>query len=167
MSRLGGAFERYPQWPVPYLLGCYARAGDEARAAASLKDPADRQRLVDALALVRQLTVSYVGLIFEVGMFPQPAAAAARGPLQLLDAMYAAAAASGGAGAGGYGAAPVPGAQPLIPDAVTAATAVVPMPPGFFTDFAERFEGGELDAVVNPIGEEGPCRGSAPNAMIV
>jgi ubiquitin conjugation factor E4 B len=148
----------------------YARAGEEARGAPALREPADQARLRDAMAALRALAVSYAGFVVSLGMFPQPAAAEARGALQLLDALAAAAGAAGGSAAasgpaglaGGYVpppaacAAGAAGAAPplLVPVDVRAAAAVAPMPPGFWEDFCARFEGEEaLAAVVGPAAE--------------
>ena len=146
MARLSNPPPQYPQWPVQYLLGCYGRAVDEARGVGGLKDPADQQRLGDTLALARQLTVSYTGFVLTMGMFPQPDAAETRAALQLLDSLYASAA----AGASEFAAL---SAQPVIPPEVAAATTVVPMPPSFLTEYAERFKEEGFEETLAQIGE--------------
>lgn len=147
MSRLSTPLAQYPLWPVQYLLGCYARALDEVRSTTMLKDASDQQQLADALALVRQLTVSYAGFLVSMGMFPQPPEAEQRGGLQLLDSLYAA---TGSATFVGGGIA----SQPLIPAAVTAATAVVPMPPSFLEEYVARFQDEGIEDTLKTIGAE-------------
>lgn len=134
MSRLNSPPASYPQWPVHYLMGCYARATEESRSASLLKDPADQQRFIETLTLARQLAVSYTGFTLILDMFPQPPEAYKRGALQLLDSLAAASIASAGMGMG-----PAPGGQPLIPAEVTVATQVTPIPPAFLDDLATRF----------------------------
>jgi len=149
MARLSDPPASYPLWPVHYLLGCYARATDEARAASQLKDTADQQRLLATLSLARSLAVSYTGFTLLHDMFPVPPASSVRGALQLVDSMFVAAAASGL----GSGLAPAPGAEPFIPGTVTSATQVVPMPPGFLEDFVVRFEEDGMSAMAYTLGE--------------
>lgn len=113
------------QWPVHYLLGCYARATAEARG------PLGRVTEVDALgtlAKVRQIIVSYCGILLGAAAdeFPRPEAAQQRGALQLLDAAYAAVEAS----------LPVASSFSFIPAQVLRQTAITPMPAGFLEEFA-------------------------------
>ena len=139
MSRLSNPPASYPQWPVQYLMGCYARASEETRSVSLLKDASDQQRLIDTLTLARQLAVSYTGFILTLEMFPQPPNAQSRGALQLLDSLitvFTSSASSGGLGFIGSSASTAP---PLIPDAITAETQIVPMPAGFLEDLATRF----------------------------
>ena len=44
---------------------------EELRSVSHLKNPQDQARLTEALALARQLAVSYVGLTLYMDMFPQ------------------------------------------------------------------------------------------------
>jgi ubiquitin conjugation factor E4 B len=113
------------QWPVHYLLGCYARATAEARG------PLGRVTEVDAsgpLTKARQIIVSYCGILLSAaaGEFPQPEPAQQRGALQLLDAAYAAVQAS----------LPMGTSSSFIPNEVLRETTVTPMPAGFLEDFA-------------------------------
>jgi ubiquitin conjugation factor E4 B len=139
MARLSNPPASYPQWPVQYLMGCYARAMEEARGVSLLKDAGDQQRLIDALTLARQLTISYTGFILTMEMFPQPPNAQVRGSLQLLDSLFTAFTNSSGSGGLGFIGVPSSTAPPLISEHVTAETQVVPMPAGFLEDLATRF----------------------------
>lgn len=65
----------YPQTPLQYLLGSYARAGGELRAASALKDAALQARACEAMTYARGLVVSYTGLMLNMEMFPQVARA--------------------------------------------------------------------------------------------
>lgn len=129
MARLSEPPPSYPQWPVQYLIGCYARALNEGRNIAMMKDPADQQRLLETLVLARQLVVSYSGHIITLGMLPQPPAAERRGALQLLDSLYVACSSSD------QGLIPS-AATPLIPQAILMETSIVPMPLSFLEDYA-------------------------------
>ncbi|GAB4813256.1 hypothetical protein N2152v2_000302, partial [Parachlorella kessleri] len=158
MARLSDPPSAYPQWPVHYLIGCYARAAEELRSVSHLKSPGDQARLAEALGLARQLAVSYVGLTLYMDMFPQPPHAQQRGALQLLDSVEKAStsAASGTAGlAGGY----VPGAEGGSSSTAGSTSSggggggglpggAVPAPPGFLEDFGARFEEEGLQEVV-------------------
>ena len=59
------------QWPVFYLVGCYARASDEFRAATTLRSPAVMAAVQAALSVSKQLAVSYSGLLLTMDLFPQ------------------------------------------------------------------------------------------------
>ena len=59
------------QWPVFYLVGCYARASNEFRAASALRSPAAAVAVQAALSLSKQLAVSYSGLLLTMDLFPQ------------------------------------------------------------------------------------------------
>ena len=138
MERLGTPPSSYPQWPVHYLLGCFARAlAQYPSIDATVKDPNQKTKLLNSLNLCKQLTVSYVGLALFDGMFPQPEHAEKRGALQLLDSLFAAEQTS----SIGFG---ITGAEAstsaAIPVHVSSETAVEPMPPNFLEDFALRFE---------------------------
>jgi len=146
MSRLSSPPAQYPQWPIQYLLGCYTRAVEETRSASMLKTAAEQTRLLDTLALIRQLTVSYAGFTVSLGMFPQPPQAEERGALQLLDSFYAAASSTSNMMTQHQA------SLPLIPDAVVAATSIVPMPPSFLEDFAVRFRDEGLEEILETIG---------------
>ena len=54
------------RWPVFYLVGCYARASDEFRAATALLTAVQA-----VLSLSKQLAVSYSGLLLTLDLFPQ------------------------------------------------------------------------------------------------
>lgn len=59
------------QWPVFYLIGCYARASNEFRAASALRSPTAAAAVQAALSLSKQLAVSYSGLLLTMDLFPQ------------------------------------------------------------------------------------------------
>ena len=59
------------QWPVFYLVGCYARASDEFRAASTLRSPTVVAAVQAALSISKQLAVSYSGLLLTMDLFPQ------------------------------------------------------------------------------------------------
>eukprot|EP00887_Chlorella_sp_A99_P007091 scaffold2.g7091.t1 len=122
MARLSSPPAAYPQWPVHYLLGCYARASGG------------------------WLAVSYTGLTLSLDMFPQPPEAQQRGALQLLDALDAAAAAAAAGGLAGPAAPGGGGASGAPPPG-----GAVPMPPGFLEDYAARFEEEGLEGAVEPM----------------
>ena len=63
------------QWPVFYLVGCYARASSEFRAASALRSPTAAAAVQAALSLSKQLAVSYSGLLLTMDLFPQARAA--------------------------------------------------------------------------------------------
>ncbi|KAK9804240.1 hypothetical protein WJX72_002942 [[Myrmecia] bisecta] len=127
MSRLmEGAGVSYPQPPLQYLLGCYARALEEFRASSTLKDKAALEGLQQALQFGRELIVSYAGLLLTIEMFPQPAEAQQRGPLQLLDSLTQR----------------------------ESSGSVVAMPAGFLEELAIRFEGEGLEQILEPVARE-------------
>ncbi|KAL6763344.1 ubiquitin elongating factor core-domain-containing protein [Haematococcus lacustris] len=109
--------EDYPQSPLQYLLGCYSRAIEEART----KAVADKPVLISALASCKELLVSYASLTLNGGIIPhvgqQAVEAEKKGPLQLLDSIYA---------RFGCGPASDPG--------------VVSLPPGFLEEFSVKCE---------------------------
>ncbi len=57
----------YPQFPLHYLLGCYARASAEMRTRAV----ADSPQLSAAVQACKELIVSYAGLLLVAGVVPQ------------------------------------------------------------------------------------------------
>lgn len=62
------------QPPLPYLLDCYRRASDEARKVHTLKDKRIVADIQDAINQVKELAVSYVGIMLDQpDMFPLPA----------------------------------------------------------------------------------------------
>ena len=73
MARLLDAPEQYPEWPVAYLIGCYARASTEIRALGTLKDKAAADGLQLDLQYCKDLIVANAGLLLtlEEGPFPQ------------------------------------------------------------------------------------------------
>ena len=82
----GGA--SVPVSPFQYLLGCFRRSFDEDRISDRLKDKDYVATLKATLASVRELCVSYAGMLMQYpDMFPQPQACSNAGALQLLDAM--------------------------------------------------------------------------------
>ena len=82
-----GASEQAPT-PLQYLLGTYRRCLEEERSSERLKDKEYAAELCGTLAYLRELCVSYVGMLCQYpDMFPQPQAAAGAGALQLLDAL--------------------------------------------------------------------------------
>lgn len=56
----------YPQPPLQYLFGCYARLVDEART----RQVSEKPGLVAALSACRELLVSYTGLVLAGGIIP-------------------------------------------------------------------------------------------------
>lgn len=56
----------YPQAPLHYLLGCYARSSEEQRSRAVLEDP----KLLATVASCKELIVSYAMLCLH-GVVPQ------------------------------------------------------------------------------------------------
>lgn len=139
MSRLSDPPASYPQWPVQYLLGSYARAVREIQSLEmNTKDPAEKSKLSDTLALCRKLSVSFVGFALFFEMFPQPEPAEKRGFLQLLDSMYIA---EGSGQSNDALLGPSDSwATPPIPSSISEATAIVPMPGNFMEEFAAQFE---------------------------
>lgn len=63
--------QEYPQTPLQYLLGCYARCQDEQR-----KGP--KAELAPVLQGIRELVISYAGLTLTGGIIPHPGAAVRR-----------------------------------------------------------------------------------------
>ena len=59
------------QWPVFYLVSCYARASDEVRAASALHDASATAAVQAALLAGKQLAVSYTGLLLSMDLLPQ------------------------------------------------------------------------------------------------
>ena len=59
------------QWPVFYLVSCYARASDEFRAASALHDASATAAVQAALLAGKQLAVSYTGLLLSMDLLPQ------------------------------------------------------------------------------------------------
>ncbi|GBF98629.1 ubiquitin conjugation factor E4-like [Raphidocelis subcapitata] len=119
----------YPQPPLHYLLGCYARASDALRSASGGRgDAAERARLVEVVSEARAQVVQYAVLLLSgSGVVPEPPKAAERGSAQLADALIAA---NGGRCEPG----------------------VVPMPPGFLEELASKCD--SLDAVLKPVARE-------------
>eukprot|EP00958_Prasinococcus_capsulatus_P017769 scaffold2033_cov367-Prasinococcus_capsulatus_cf.AAC.14 len=89
VERISSLFPEAKETPFAYLLGVYQRADEEERNADRLKDKVYMEELKKTLRHARELSVSYSGLMLmtELAMFPQPPAAEARGPLQLMDHM--------------------------------------------------------------------------------
>ncbi|PRW05883.1 putative ubiquitin conjugation factor E4 [Chlorella sorokiniana] len=143
MARLSEPPASYPQWPVHYLIGVYGRAAAEARSLSMLKEPAQQAALGEALALCRQLAVSYAGLTLTLDMFPQPPEASQRGALQLLDSLDAAASSSSSLGLAGPG--------PSGSSGGGAPGGAMPLPPGCLEDFAVRFADEGLPDLLAPI----------------
>ena len=73
MARLLDAPHEYPEWPVAYLIGCYARASAEIRALGTFKDKAAADDLQLDLQYCKDLIVANTGLLLtlEEGPFPQ------------------------------------------------------------------------------------------------
>ncbi|KAI5062089.1 hypothetical protein GOP47_0022628 [Adiantum capillus-veneris] len=58
---------------IAYLLGCYRRATEEARKVQGMKDKQTAAEIQDAILQVKELAVSYVGIMLEQpDMFPSP-----------------------------------------------------------------------------------------------
>lgn len=73
MARLLDPPEEYPQWPLQYLLGCYARASQEIRALNTLKDKQSADTIQLDLQYCKQLIARNAGLLLSMGLFPQVA----------------------------------------------------------------------------------------------
>eukprot|EP00873_Tetraselmis_striata_P001321 jgi/Tetstr1/421585/TSEL_012529.t1 len=129
----------YPQTPLQYLLGSYARAGGELRAASALKDAALQARACEAMTYARGLVVSYTGLMLNMEMFPQPPEQQKRGTLQLLDAMDAS-------------------------SSLNSARAPS-MPVGFLEELAARFADESLPDILQPILMEVAMRASRVSVL--
>ena len=73
MARLLDAPEDYPQWPLTYLVGCYARAIQEARSLSSIKDKEAANQLQQLLQYCKDLITSNAGLLLTMSdsLFPQ------------------------------------------------------------------------------------------------
>lgn len=71
MARLLDPPEDYPQWPLQYLLGCYARASQEIRALTTLKDKQSADTVQLDLQYCKQLIARNAGLLLSMGLFPQ------------------------------------------------------------------------------------------------
>ncbi|GAB4822698.1 hypothetical protein N2152v2_009744 [Parachlorella kessleri] len=143
MARLSDPPSAYPQWPVHYLIGCYARAAEELRSVSHLKSPGDQARLAEALGLARQLAVSYVGLTLYMDMFPQASGTAGLAGAMSRVPRAAAAVPAGSTSSGGGGGGGLPGGA-------------VPAPPGFLEDFGARFEEEGLQEVVEAMATTDP-----------
>lgn len=139
MARLTSPPQRYPQWPIHYLIGCHRRSL-EAQKMVSAKTGGDSV-LMEALVLVQQLTVSYVGFILHLGMFPQPQEAESRSSLQLMDALLMSTTSSMGGPA-----------ESLITADIRSWTKFEVMAPSFMDEFLERFMGEGVEESVRLIG---------------
>ena len=71
MSRLTDPPPGYPQPPLAYLLGCYARASAASRSLPALSDKQALAQLQATVAAAKALVVSYAGLMLTMDMFPQ------------------------------------------------------------------------------------------------
>ena len=70
MARLLAAPE--PQFrPWDYLVACYGRTSQELQTLPSLRNKDFSQRLSGTLTGLKQLLVSYSGLLLTMSMFPQ------------------------------------------------------------------------------------------------
>jgi ubiquitin conjugation factor E4 B len=59
--------------PMLYLLGCYRRAVEESRKVQGMKDKRISSEILDSISQVKDLAVSYVGIMLEQpDMFPSP-----------------------------------------------------------------------------------------------
>lgn len=94
----------YPQPPFHYLLGCYARAGDQLRAVSSAPrlDAAAKQQLSDLAHEARAQVVQYASLLLSAGGVVPEVGRHAAG-LPILPGISARWTGSAGGGAGGGG----------------------------------------------------------------
>lgn len=131
-------------WPVQYLIGCHRRSIEiyqRIQSDTSLSE-ADREALLNALQLGRQLSISYSGFILQMHMFPQPEEAENRGSGQILDSyLMASSVFDGGAMHGS-----------LIPDDVMNATTIEAIHAEFLHDFILRFADDGVADVIDQLG---------------
>lgn len=120
--------EGYPQPPLQYLLGCYARVSNALRTISPRQDAQSRQVLQQSALACKDLILSYAGLVLTGGVIPEEEISASRGPFQILDSMDAQESSS----------------QP----------GVVPLPPGFLEDFSAGQDQDLLEQVAEPIAKE-------------
>jgi ubiquitin conjugation factor E4 B len=131
-------------WPVQYLIGCHRRsiqAHQMFENDGSIGE-VERGLIMEALQLGRQLSVSYVGFILHMHMFPQPDAAEARGAGQIVDSYLNTVGDPYGGGAGS-----------LIPEVVRSGTRVESIHPDFLSDYIARFAEDGVEEVMNQIGK--------------
>ena len=139
MARLTSPPQIYPQWPIHYLIGCHRRSL-EAQKTVSGRMGGD-SAVMEALVLVQQLAVSYVGFILHLGMFPQPQEAESRSALQIVDALLMSTVSSMGGSA-----------ESLIPSDIRSLTKFEVMAPSFMDEFLERFMDEGIEESVQIIG---------------
>lgn len=128
MARLVEApVNSYPQPPVPYLLGCYARISARLL---GLGAAPDRDALTRVLLATKEQVVNYTWLAASAaGVVAQPAALEQRGHRQLFDALWAAA------------------TDTRVPVHDGASAACEPLPAGLLTDIVRAFPDDAVDAL--------------------
>ena len=73
MARLLDPPAEYPQWPLQYLIGCYARATAEIRALSALRDKDAANKVQQDLQYCKELIAANAGLLLTMSdsLFPQ------------------------------------------------------------------------------------------------
>ncbi|CAI5516161.1 unnamed protein product [Closterium sp. Naga37s-1] len=131
--------------PLEYAVGSYGRAVEEGRKVANMKDPEKLKMVLQALECAKDLLISYAGLSLQhPDMFPSPARPRSHGRSSPLTDFIAGEppalllAAAGGTGGVGVGVSvgEAPGSR---------------LPVGFLGHLVQRFEGEELDAIMQPV----------------
>ncbi|CAI7757376.1 unnamed protein product, partial [Closterium sp. NIES-54] len=141
----GGAQGAGGESPLEYAVGSYGRAVEEGRKVANMKDPEKLKMVLQALECAKDLLISYAGLSLQhADMFPSPARPRSHGRSSPLTDFIAGEppalllAAVGGTGGVGVGVSvgEAPGSR---------------LPVGFLAHLVQRFEGEELDAIMQPV----------------
>lgn len=138
-----GSVSNKTPWPVQYLIGCHRRSMDlysKVQSDPTISD-AEKNDAIEALALSRQLSVSYVGFMLQMSMFPQPEQAELRGGGQIVDSYLVQ---SGDPYSGVFGS--------LIPEEVRNSTKVEAIHPEFLSDYVSRFEDENIGDLIEQIG---------------
>lgn len=144
MSRLSEPPEQCGIWPVQYLIGCHRRSIEFFQRVQNDPTQSDKESLLNALQLARQLAVSYSGFILQMQMFPQPEDAEKRGAGQLLDSYLASSTTTSYTGIGEQ--------YSLIPEQVARGTMLEAIHPEFLADFITRFAEDGVEEVMHQLG---------------
>lgn len=142
MSRLADPPHQCRQWPIHYLIGCHRRSIEQKMTTGATDEAA--AQLKKCLTLVRELSVSYIGCILSLQMFPQPREAEERGAAQILDAMLVSCVQQVAGGAV---------FDSVVPQEIQNLTEIERMSSVFMDDFVARLnDNAGLESIINDIG---------------
>ncbi|GBG72540.1 hypothetical protein CBR_g12111 [Chara braunii] len=132
--------------PVDYLINCYRRILEESRKVQGMKNKTLSVELQEALSSVKELVVSYTGLLqIHPDMFPQP------GGHQPIPSFRRLVAFITGGGSGGYGGDLTDIAFSGSSTSEGSGSSGLSLPPGFLDQLVQRFDGEGLEDIFRPV----------------